>query len=126
VFVCQSCGWERPERGEIQIVQGELIDVEVSTKEAFQPRHGLRAECLNNPRSIWNAALAYCFSTGSRGPERSRKWAYAVWAGIYPGCKLPYGLFDMRCDSGRVKPEEYSLIDREVRRFRKTSQRRAA
>jgi DNA repair protein RadD len=124
---CQSCGWERPQRGEIQVVQGELIDFEMSTRDAFQPRQGLRSECLNNPRSIWNAALAYCFANGTRGPDASRKWAYGIWAGIYPNNKLPNGLYDLSCDGGRVSPDEYSLIDREVRRFRKQGkQRRAA
>src|SRR5690606_19938835 len=40
-IVCASCGWERPKRGEIQTVEGELIDFEVSLKAAFQPRQGV-------------------------------------------------------------------------------------
>lgn len=125
-FVCQSCGWERPKRGEIQTVEGELIDFEMSTKAAFQPRAGLHAECLKNPRAIWNAALAYCFAHGRGGPEKSRKWAYGIWAGIYPNSKLPYGLFDAACHSDAVKVDEWSLIEREVKRFRKNNQRSAA
>lgn len=125
-FTCQSCGWERPQRGEIQIVQGELIDLEISTKEAFQPRHGLRADCLKNPRSIWNAALAFTMSNSRNGEERARKWAYGIWAGIYPGAKLPYGLFDAPCIFDKVQPDEFSLIDREVRRFRKSTRKAAA
>lgn len=124
--ICQSCGWERPQHGEIEIVQGELIDLEISTKEAFEPRHGLRAECLKNPRSIWNAALAYCNANSRGGPEGARKWAYGIWAGVYPGAKLPRGLYDGPCDPGRVKPDEYGLIEREVARFRKGSSRRRA
>jgi len=123
---CQSCGWERPERGEIQVVQGELIDFEISTKEAFQPRHGLRADCLKNPRGIWNAALAYTMANSSKGEESARKWAYGIWAGIYPGAKLPRGLFDAVCDHARVEPDQYSLVEREVKRFRKSTKRVAA
>lgn len=124
--VCASCGWTRPQRGEIQVVQGELIDFEVSMRESFKPRKGLHADCLKNPRGIWNAALAYCFANGRRGADASRKWAYGVWVGIYPGSKLPYGLYDAPCVQANVKPDEYSLIEREVRRFRKSNNRRAA
>ncbi|PWJ73847.1 superfamily II DNA or RNA helicase [Pseudaminobacter salicylatoxidans] len=123
---CHACGWERPKRGEIQTVEGELIDLEVSIKSAFQPRQGLRAECLGDPRAVWNAALAYCFANGRRGPDASRKWAYGIWAGIYPGSKLPRGLYDTNCDTAKVRPDEWSLVEREVKRFRKNSSRRAA
>lgn len=123
---CKSCGWERPQRGEIQIVQGELIDFDISTAGAFAPRQGLRAECLRNPRAIWNAALAYTLSNSRHGEDRARRWAYGIWAGIYPGAKLPYGLFDAPCRHEAVQPDEFSLIDREVRRFRKNSRRAAA
>ena len=122
--VCPSCGWERPQRGEIQIVQGELIDFEISTKEAFQPRQGLRADCLKSPRRIWQAALGYCLSNSRKGEDRARKWAAGIWCGIYPGSKLPRGLFEEPCDHASIEVDEWALIDREVRRFRK--QRRAA
>lgn len=125
-FICQSCGWERPKRGEIQTVEGQLIDFEVNLKSAFQPRQGLRAECLQNPKAIWNAALSYTLANSHSGEERARKWAYGIWAGMYPGCKLPFGLFDAACEPGSVKPDEWSLIEREVRRFRKSTKRRAA
>lgn len=124
--VCPSCGWEKPQRGEIQVVQGELIDFEISTKEAFQPRPGLRAECLNNPRAIWNAALSYTLTNSRHGEDRARRWSYGIWSGIYPGSKLPRGLYDAPCDFDKVKADEYSLIEREVRRFRKSSARKAA
>ncbi len=123
--ICPSCGWERPKRGEIQTVAGELIDFEVSTKHAFKPRSGLRAECLSDPRAIWNAALAYCYANGKRGREASTKWAYGIWAGIYPGSKLPYGLYDAPCDMSKVKADQWTLIEREVKRFRKRSKRAA-
>jgi superfamily II DNA or RNA helicase len=127
--VCPSCGWERPQVGTVQIVQGELIDFEISTKEAFQPRHGLRAACLDRaqaPLNIWNAALAYCNANTRRGPDAARKWSYGIWAGIFPGAKLPRGLYDAPHDPERVQPDEWSLIDREVRRFRKSSSPRPA
>lgn len=123
-IVCQACGWERPQRGEIQIVQGELIDLEISTKEAFQPRRGLHAECLKNPRAVWNAALAYCHAMSRGGPDAARKWAYGVWRSIYPTSKLPSGLYDAQFDPGKVDPSEWGLVDREVRRFR--TRRKAA
>ncbi|TPM59135.1 ATP-dependent helicase [Mesorhizobium sp. B2-2-4] len=125
-IACASCGWERPRRGEIQTVEGELIDFEMSTKAAFQPRKGLRAGCLANPRAIWNAALAYCLANGTRGEEASRKWAYGVWRGIYPNSKLPYGLYDAACQYGAVQTDEYGLIEREIRQFRKKSNSRRA
>lgn len=116
---CPSCGWQRPQRGEIQVTEGELIDFDINTQGAFKPRAGLRANCLKNPRAIWNAALAYCLSNGRRGEEHSRRWAYGVWASIYPGCKLPRGLFGAACDYDNVQPDQFSLIEREVKRFRR-------
>lgn len=124
--VCPGCGWEQPQRGEIKIVQGELIDIEISTKEAFQPRPGLRADCLSKPRAIWNAALTYCMANSRRGEEAARKWAYGVWAGIYPGAKLPRGLFDAPSRADLVQLDEWGLIEREVKRFRKSTARKAA
>ncbi|BCH32617.1 hypothetical protein MesoLjLc_45470 [Mesorhizobium sp. L-8-10] len=123
---CQSCGWERPKRGEIKTVPGEIIDFEISMREAFKPRSGLRAECLKNPRGVWNAALAYCFANGRRGPEASRKRAYGIWAGIYPDNKLPRGLYDMNCRSGDVTPDQWSLVEREVKRWRENNRRKRA
>lgn len=125
-FTCQSCGWEKPDRGEIQIVQGELIDFKLEIGARFEPRHGLRAECLKDPRGIWNAALSYTSSYTSKGPEAAKKWAIGIWFGIYDGAKPPRGFFDTKADPGKVQPDEWSLIDREVRRFRKKSARRDA
>lgn len=126
VDICQSCGWERPQRGEIMTVQGDLIDLVISTKEAFQPREGLRAECLSDPRAIWNAAVSFCASHSRGGSEAARKWAYGIWRGIYPGAKLPTGMYDAAVDPAGVKPDEWALIDREIKRYRKSSSRRAA
>ena len=122
---CPSCGWERPQRGGMQIVEGELIDFDITTQGAFNPRAGLRADCLKNPRAIWNAALAYCLSNGRCGEEQSRRWAYGVWASIYPGCKLPRGLFGAACHQNKVQPDQYSLIEREVQRFRKQNKNKS-
>lgn len=127
--VCPSCGWERPAVGTVQIVQGELIDFEISTKHAFQPRTGLRAECLsrkNAPSNIWNTAVAYCEAHTRKGPDAARKWAFGIWKGVFPGAKLPRGLYDAPCQPDRVQPDEWSLIEREIKRFRKVSSRRAA
>jgi hypothetical protein len=126
VSICQACGWERPKIGEIRTVQGELIDFEVSIAAAYQPRKGLRAECLSNPRAIWNAALSYRLAHTNKGEEAARKQAYGTWKGIYPDSKLPHGLFDAQCRPEAVKPDEWSLIDREVRNFRQRQKRQAA
>lgn len=124
---CPDCGWERPHRGEIKIVQGELIDFNSSLGSAasFRPRQGLRSECLKDPRGIWNAALAYCLANGRKGADASRKWAFGIWAGIYPGCKLPRGLYEAPCRAASVQSDEWGLIEREVKRFRKTAGRAA-
>lgn len=119
-FTCSSCGWEKPQRGEIQIVQGELIDFELEIGARFEPRHGLRAECLKDPRAIWNACLSYTSSYSSKGPEAAQKWAMGVWFGIYDGAKPPRGFFDTKADPGKVQTDQWSLVEREVRRFRKS------
>ena len=118
---CCACGWERPARSGIVAVEG--------TMQAFDPaalgltaRAGLRAECVKDPRSVWDAALAYCMDHCPRDENKARRWAYGVWRGVFPDAKLPRGWFDASrrgCD-----PNAYALIDRETKRFRK--QRRAA
>lgn len=126
VMTCAACGWERPKRGEIKTVEGTLIDLDVSIKEAFKPRQGLRAECLKNPRAIWNAALAYTEAHSSKGKEAARKWACGIWHGIYPGSDLPQGLYFTSVNHDAVREDEFGLIEREVRRFRQNNPRRAA
>ncbi len=123
--ICPSCGWERHQVGTVQIVQGNLIDLEISTKHAFQPRAGLRADCLSNPMSVWNTALSYCSTHTRKGPDAAKRWAFAIWAGIYPGSNLPRGAYDTPCDPARVQLAEWGLIEREVKRFRKTTRRAA-
>ncbi|GAC1572968.1 MAG: hypothetical protein NVS3B5_02180 [Sphingomicrobium sp.] len=121
---CHGCGWQRPERGEIQVVQGELIDVNLAASGEFKPRQGLRAECLRDPRAIWNAALSYTSSTSSKGPEHARKWAAGIWKGIFE--QWPPRSFDgVKANHEAVTPDQYSLIEREVRRFRKQCKRAA-
>ena len=118
---CPSCGYERPHRSSVEVIDGELIDVELSTKGAFKPRDGLRAPCLTDPKAIWNAALSYCFVNGTKGEDVSRRWAYGVWRGIYPSSKLPHGFYEKNPEHQKITTDQYSLIDREVRRFRKKS-----
>ncbi len=123
---CAACGWERPSGSTIQFVQGELVDFDVSTRNTFQPRPGLRAECLKDPKAVWNAALTYCQAHSRGGDEAARKWAYGVWRGIYPNSKLPNGLFDAPGYPNAVSQAELSLVEREISRFRKGTKRRAA
>ncbi|MDB5620533.1 DEAD/DEAH box helicase [Tardiphaga sp.] len=125
-FTCSSCGWQRPERGEIQFVEGQLIDVEIGAGESFKARQGLRAECLKHPKAVWNAALSYCMANSRKGPDAARKWAMGIFYGIYQGSKLPRGMYDLPPNHSTVTPEQYGLIDREVRRFRRLSGRKVA
>ena len=127
-MACEDCGWSRPARGEVEIVQGELIDFEakLGSADVFTPRSGLRAACLRDPRAIWNAALSFCLANGARGDMAARKWAYGIWRGIYPNSTLPYGLYEMPNAPDRVREDEWGLVEREVRRFRKSASRRAA
>jgi superfamily II DNA or RNA helicase len=117
---CMACGYERPARSGIHAVEGALE--EFSLPDAMAPRAGLRAECLKDPRKVWEAALSYTMERSRKGEDHARRWAYGCWRGIYPNAKLPFGWFDMAhpqsCD-----PNAYALIEREQRRFRK--QRRA-
>lgn len=123
---CPGCGWERPTASTIQYVQGDLVDVDLSAKTAFQPRPGLRAECLKDPKAVWNAALSHCLAYSRGGDEKARKWALGVWKGIYPASKLPPGLYDAPAYPSAVGTHEASLVEREITRFRKSNKRRAA
>lgn len=129
-MTCSSCGWERPQRGEIRIVEGEVQDFDLSMGNAFQPRKGLRAECLNNPRAVWAAGVAYWLDRTHGDIEKSTKCAYRAWKGIYPDSKLPSGLWDaaaqMATDRQWMFTPEWSLIDREVKRGWKQARRKKA
>lgn len=116
---CMACGWERPARSGIVAVEGELKEFSAA-QAAMQPRVGLRAECLKEPRKIWDAALSYTLER-SRDEGKARRWSYGIFMGIFPGHKLPPGWFNA---APRAPDQQaYSLIEREVKRFRK---RRAA
>lgn len=120
---CMACGWERPARSGIVAVDGELREFDPSAL-GLTARSGLRAECLNDPRTVWNAALAYCMDHCPRDHEKARKWAYGVWRGVYPEAKLPRGWFD--AERKGFDPNAYALVEREIKRFRKNNARRAA
>jgi superfamily II DNA or RNA helicase len=114
---CTACGWERPARSSIVSVDGEMVEFSLG-RLALDARPGLRAECLGDPRKVWDAALHYTAVTTRKGEEHARKWAYGVWRGIYPGAKLPTGWFDAPI-TAMVDPGALSLIGREIKRFRK-------
>jgi hypothetical protein len=120
---CAACGWERPSANTVQMIQGELVDVDISAKGAFQPRKGLRAECLKDPRAIWNASFCYCQANTRRGREFAQKWAYRTWKTIYPTSKLPRGLYDGPFQPGDVTVEQYGLIEREISKARKAKRK---
>ncbi|WP_212525868.1 DEAD/DEAH box helicase [Actibacterium sp. MT2.3-13A] len=117
---CMACGWEKPARSGIVNVDGEMHEF---NPQAMEARPGLRAECLKDPRKVWEACLSYTFERASRGEDAARKWAYGIWRGVYPNNKLPFGWYGME-PPHIADPAAYSLVEREVRRFRKS--RRAA
>ena len=121
--VCIACGWERPARSGVIAVEGELRAFDAS-QFTLTARDGLRAECLSDPRMVWDAALAYCMDHCPRDESKARRWAYGVWRGIFPEAKLPRGWFD--ASRRPADMNAYGLIDREVKRFRKSNSRRAA
>lgn len=119
--LCLACGWERPARSGIVAVDGAL--------QAFDPaalglvtRPGLRAECLKDPRVVWDAALAYSLEQCPLDQVRARRRAYAIWRGVYPEATLPRGWYDTSARA--ADPNAYALVHRESIRFRK--QRKAA
>jgi DNA repair protein RadD len=119
---CMSCGWERPARSGIQAVEGELKEFDAASL-SLGARPGLRAECLKNPKGIYNAALCYSIENSRDGDcEKARKRAWAIWKGVYPTSKPPAFWFDM----ATVAPDSgaYGLVEREVRRYRSTNKRR--
>lgn len=121
--VCICCGWERPARSGIVSVDGELQAFDAS-RFTLKARDGLRAGCLNDPRKVWDGALAYCLDHCPRDEQKARRWAYGVWRGIFPDAKLPRGWFDHQRPV--ATPDAYALAEREVKRFRRNNPRRAA
>lgn len=121
---CMGCGWERPARSGIVNVAGEMQEYELQVM-GMETRPGLRADCLKDPRKVWDAALTFTMERTRKGEQHARKWAYGVWRGIYPKNKLPFGWFDAR-PAALIDQNAYALIEREVKRFRKNSNRRSA
>lgn len=121
--VCTGCGWEKPARSMITEEEGTLIEF-APQKYGLTPRAGLRADCLKDPKAVWNGALCYARDNTRKGEAAARKWAAGIWYGIYPGQKLPFGWFDMAPKPPSL--EAYSLAEREVKRFRKNNRKRAA
>jgi superfamily II DNA or RNA helicase len=115
---CMACGWEKPARSNVHAVEGELQEFTMKA----EARAGLRAECLRNPKAVYEAALAYALDHG-RDEGKARKRAFAIWKGIYPSSKPGFGWFDMPRPR-TYDANAYALADRETKRFRK--QRRAA
>jgi DNA repair protein RadD len=118
---CLACGWERPARSGIVAVQGSLRAF-APTPLQMRARNGLRAACLADPKTVWEGCLAYALDHSREDGPEARKWAYAIWAWIYPDQKLPSGWFSLL--RPEVLPDAYALAEREVKRFRK--QRRTA
>lgn len=112
--LCMCCGWEKPARSGIVAVEGELREFTAPT--ALPVRDGLRADCLKDPRAVWDGALAYTLDH-CRDEAKARRWAYGIWAGVYQGAKLPRGWFD--ANRRPAAQDAYSLAEREVKRFRK-------
>lgn len=114
---CMACGWEKPARSGIVAVDGVMQEFSAASL-GLAARDGLRAECLRDPREVWNGALAYCLDHCPRDEQKARRWAYGVWRGIYPDAKLPRGWFDATRKG--YSPAAYALAEREVKRFRKS------
>lgn len=124
---CTACGWERPARSSITAVEGELHEFSLE-RLSMQPRAGLRAPILKDPKAVWQAALAYCNMSTSKGEDMARKWAYGICfgsSGIYPDSKPPRGWYDMPIPA-IFDQHAFSLVERETKRFRKSSKRKAA
>lgn len=121
--ICTACGWERPARSSITVADGELHEFSLD-RVRMEPRAGLRADCLKDPKAVWNGCLSYCMDNTRKGEDHARKWAYGIFRGVYPNGKLPSGWYEMRPTA--PDPNAYALADREVKRFRKSSKRKAA
>ncbi|HEV8034516.1 DEAD/DEAH box helicase [Yoonia sp.] len=120
---CTVCGFEKPARSGVHVVEGELQ--QFSMHDAMQPRSGLRADCLKEPRKVYEGALSYAVDHTRKGEDAARKWAAGIWRGVYPTAKLPFGWYDMPIPRA-ADVAAYSLAEREVKRFRKQSKRGAA
>jgi superfamily II DNA or RNA helicase len=115
---CTCCGFQRPPRSGIHAVEGSLQ--EFTFEAMIEPRAGLRADCLKDPRKVWEAALAYTSGATRKGEDHARRWAYGVWRGVYPSAKLGFGWYDAPIPRG-YDASAFALIEREIKRFRKKS-----
>lgn len=121
---CMACGYERPARSGIVEVEGSLHEFSAAAM-GLEARAGLRAECLGDPRKVWDAALAYTMGATRKGEDHARKWAAGIWHGVYPSAgKLPRGWYGA-APGALIDPNAYALVEREVKRFRQ-KRRRAA
>lgn len=120
---CLACGYERPARSEIVAVEGSMREFDPQAL-GLTARKGLRADCLKDPKAVWLAALAYTHGHSTRGADHALKWAKGIFHGVYPN--------DWPARTWGTEPPPiadqaaYALIEREQKRFRKTSKRRAA
>ena len=115
---CVCCGWEKPARSGIVAVEGIMQEFKPEAM-GLTARSGLRAECLKDPRKVWAAALSYTHERSRKGPEHALKWAKAIFHGIYPN--------DWPSRNWGIEPpamadqNAYALIEREQKRYRKTT-----
>lgn len=119
---CLCCGWERPARSGIVAVEGSLQEFDAAAL-GLTARAGLRAECLNDPRKVWEAALAYTHERSTKGGDHALRWAKAIFHGIFPS-DWPARTWSNN-PPATVDQGAYSLIDREQKRFRKSARRAA-
>lgn len=119
--LCLACGWEKPARSGIVALDGVMQEFDAKAL-GLTARDGLRADCLKDPKAVYNAALCYSIEHCRDGDcPKSRKQAYAIWRGVYPNEKPPFGWFDMKLTPPDASA--YALADREVKRFRKSARR---
>lgn len=116
---CLCCGWEKPARSGIVNVVGEMHEYKPKST-VMKPRAGLTAKCLQRPRDVWNAALAFTSANTRKGEDDARKWAYALFFGIYPGARLPSGWYDAPVTEV-PDPGALALVNREAHKFRSGS-----
>lgn len=118
---CLCCGWEKPARSGIVNVAGEMHEYKLNSA-VMKPRVGLRAEYLKRPRDVWDAALAFTAVNTGKGEDDARKWAYALFFGIYPGERLPSAWYSAPIPKGcDVDARALAFVGREARTFRSIS-----
>ena len=68
--------------------------------------------------------MAFTTERSRKGEQHARNWAYGIWRGVYPTSKLPFGWFDAPVPRS-FDPNAYALVEREIKRFRKSNRRAA-